>query len=79
MYTSAVKKAIAGSKLSFIEKYGFAYEEDIALIKEMLDAKVTYSSDGTKVRIEVGDRIIDATIRTPEQKKYTGSGEWIES
>jgi hypothetical protein len=80
-YTSAVRKAIAGSKFAFIEKYGFAYEEDIQLIKDSLDANVTYLDDGKRVRIEAEGRVAEAIVRQPEQKPAapSGKGGWIEA
>lgn len=78
MTSSAVLKAIAGSKMAFIEKYGFAYEEDIAVIRDMLGAKVMYSPDGKRVRIELGDRVAEATIRVPEVRGSGQKGGWVE-
>ena len=34
------KKVVATAKLAFVEKYGFAYSADIALIKDNLSAEV---------------------------------------
>lgn len=78
MTSSAVLKAIAGSKLAFIEKYGFAYEEDIAIIQDMLGAKISYSPDGKRVRIELGDRIAEAVIRQAAARGPGQKGGWVE-
>ena len=51
MYTSAMEKAIASSKLSYMEKYGFAYETDLDLLEKCLDATVQYSPDRKTARV----------------------------
>jgi hypothetical protein len=51
MYSSSIEKAIASSKLSYMEKYGFAYESDLNLLEKCLDATVQYSPDRKTARI----------------------------
>lgn len=77
LYTSAVRKAIAGSKLAFIEKYGFAYPEDLDILRDQLDAVIT-PVDATHVRIEVGKNAFQVTLRQSEGiRKNSGKGGWI--
>jgi len=64
MYSFLEKKAIASSKLSHIEKYGFAYEDDLSLIQDALDnVELIFSADGKKVMIKQGNRTIEAVVR----------------
>ena len=63
MYSSTVEKAIASSKLSHMEKYGFAYEGDLALVEKCLDASVAYSSDRKQARVTLGNIIVNVTVR----------------
>jgi len=63
MYTSVVEKAIASSKLSYMEKYGFAYEEDLNLLEKMLDAMVVYSPDRKTARVTCSGADVTVKVR----------------
>jgi hypothetical protein len=63
MYSSAVEKAIASSKLSYMEKYGFAYEEDLALLEKCLDAVVVYSPDRKTARVSCSGADLTVNVR----------------
>lgn len=56
------KKTLAAAKLTHIEKYGFAYEEDLNLIRDFLDAQIEYLS-GNKVKITCRGNTCEAAIR----------------
>lgn len=79
MYSSAVRKAIAGSKLAFIEKYGFAYPEDLDMLRDQFNA-VIIPLDANRVRIEVGKRVTEAIVRQADaSQKPREKGGWVEA
>lgn len=63
MHSSSVEKAIAASKLSYMEKYGFAYENDLALLEKMLDAVIVYSPDRKTARVCCSGADITVKVR----------------
>jgi len=75
MYTSAVEKAIASSKLSHMEKYGFAYEEDLNLLEKCLDAIIVYSPDRKTARVTCCNTDLTVTVR-PGGDKATDTKSW---
>jgi len=70
MYTSAVEKAIASSKLSYMEKYGFAYEEDLNLLEKCLDALVVYSPDRKTARVTCSGADLTVKVRPGGDKTF---------
>ena len=62
MYGS-FQKAIASSKLSYIEKYGFAYEEELEMLKRALGAQVTLLEGGKKAHIACDSTDITVSVR----------------
>jgi hypothetical protein len=76
MYTSAVEKAIASSKLSYMEKYGFAYEEDLNLLEKMLDAVVVYSPDRKTARVSCSGVDVTVTVRPGGDMNPAGVKSW---
>ena len=76
MYTSAVEKAIASSKLSYMEKYGFAYEEDLNLLEKMLDAVVVYSPDRKTARVACSGVDVTVKVRPGGEASPAGVKSW---
>jgi hypothetical protein len=74
---SQLQKAIASTRLSFMEKYGFAYPEDIELVRGQLDAEITYSEDKKTARVKCGILEFDVKIRDMDDKKGEMTGKWI--
>jgi len=76
MYTSSVEKAIASSKLSYMEKYGFAYEEDLNLLEKCIDAVVVYSPDRKTARVSCSGVDITVTVRPGGEANPAGVKSW---
>jgi hypothetical protein len=75
-----IQRAVASARLSFIEKYGFCYEEDLITLKNALGASIKKSEDGKRVHISYGTYNMDAEIRRPEAaSSNTQKGGWIEA
>lgn len=75
MYSSAVERAIASSKLSYMEKYGFAFEEDLNLLEKCLDAKVVYSPDRKTARIICSGADLTVKVK-PSTSGTAAAGGW---
>jgi hypothetical protein len=60
-----------------MEKYGFAYPEDIELVRGQLDAEITYSEDKKTARVKCGILEFDVKIRDMDDKKGEMTGKWI--
>jgi hypothetical protein len=77
------KKVVASAKLAFVEKYGFAYSSDIALIQDNLSAEINVEDigegmvcinhRGCKYNIEIRDYIPPANKPSVEVKENTGN------
>ncbi len=76
MYTSSVEKAIASSKLSYMEKYGFAYEEDLNLLEKCIDAVVVYSPDRKTARVSCSGVDVTVTVRSGGEANPAGVKSW---
>jgi hypothetical protein len=76
---SQLQKVIASTRLSFMEKYGFAYPEDLELVKSQLDAEVTYSEDKKTATVKCDNACFEVKVREMGGKKGEGSGKWIVS
>ena len=62
MYGS-FQKAIANSKLSFMEKYGYAQEEELNMLSSVLGAQITYSEDGKTARVSCNNVNLQVIVK----------------
>lgn len=61
-------KAIAESKISFLEKYGWTYSEDLDIIKHELKAKVDFSPDRSRAVLSVNGKSYDVEVKSKINK-----------
>jgi len=62
-----------------MEKYGFAYPEDLQLVQDVLDGvRVSYTADRSKANVEHPGGSFTVTVRNDSGgKQPQGKGGWI--
>lgn len=62
-------RLVASAKLSSMEKYGWCYSEDLAVVKSMLSDEVEIVDDGTgKIRIKNALGEFEVTVRDYQKR-----------
>ena len=61
-------RLVASAKLTSMEKYGWAYNEDLLVVQNMLGDEVEIVDDGTGV-VKIRDSLAEYTVRIRDYQK----------
>ncbi|MBI4214955.1 hypothetical protein HY546_03080 [archaeon] len=57
------ERNLASARLSFMEKYKYAYEEDLNFVRDFMGADVVYSPDNRKARVSWNNFDFEVEVR----------------
>jgi len=63
-------RLVASAKLSSMEKYGWAYNEDLEVVKSLLDEEVTIIDDGSGI-IRIQNALGEFNVKIRDYQRQT--------